>query len=158
MLVLGARTRKKENATGILLLNTDDGDSVAADFSIPATVNAAANLSEQVIQFCRSNGTDESSAMRIGIAVEEMAVNIARYGHKKIAGVIDIMVRITKDELLLRIRDDGVYFDPTEYHDSEEEFAVGGIEVVRRLAKDIKYTPQLGFNVTIISVPRIDLS
>jgi len=67
--------------------------------------------------------------------------------------MIDVLVRITEQELILRLRDDGIPFNPTEYH-GQEGFAVGGIEVVRRLAKEIAYSRQLGFNVTIITVLR----
>ena len=155
VLGVGLRIRKKEGVTGILLLPKNDGNGISADFSIPATVDAATGLSEQVMRFARENGTDESSAMRISIAVEEMAVNTARYGHKDIKGVMDVLLRITEQELILRLRDDGVPFDPTEYQPSEKEtFAVGGIETVRRLAKEINYSRQLGFNVTIITIPR----
>jgi anti-sigma regulatory factor (Ser/Thr protein kinase) len=96
--------------------------------------------------------------IRLGIAIEEMAVNIARYGHKKAKGVIDVLVRLTEEEIILRIRDDGIYFDPTEYSPEEKrDFAVGGIEVVRRLAKDVSYTRQLGFNVSTITILRANM-
>ncbi|MDR0443180.1 MAG: ATP-binding protein [Treponema sp.] len=164
----GIHIRRKENVAGILLLHKDL-QSISLDLSIPAAVEAATGLSEQVIQFCRKQGmrtfgslpmerirsTDDSGAMRMGIAVEEMAVNTALYGHKKNKGVIDVLVRVTDDELILRLRDDGAPFDPVKYQPEEEsEFAMGGIEMVRRLADDISYTRQLGFNVTIITIKR----
>lgn len=66
-----------------------------------------------------------------------------------------MLVRCTHDELILRLRDDGLPFDPANVPLQEEaDFAVGGIEMVRRLAKSITYTRQLGFNTTIITVPR----
>ncbi len=154
---VGVRIRKREGAHGILLLRKEAQD-VRLDLSIPATVEAASGLSEQVIAFCRENGVDEFGAMRVGIAVEEMAANTARYGHKSAKGMIDALVRIAQQEIILRLRDDGTPFDPTKYKSGEEEdFAVGGIEVVRRLAKDISYMRQVGFNVTIITVPRVML-
>jgi anti-sigma regulatory factor (Ser/Thr protein kinase) len=154
---VGARIRTKEGAHGMLLLRKEAQD-VRLDLSIPATVEAASGLSEQVIAFCRENGVDELGAMRVGIAVEEMAANTARYGHKRAKGMIDALVRVARQEIILRLRDDGTPFDPTKYKPEEEEdFAVGGIEVVRRLAKDISYTRQVGFNVTIITVPRVVL-
>jgi Na+-driven multidrug efflux pump/anti-sigma regulatory factor (Ser/Thr protein kinase) len=157
VLGIGVRIRKKEKTSGILLLRGNEGDGLFADLSIPATVEAGTGLSEQAIRFCRENGVDESASVRIGIAVEEMAVNTANYGHKNDKGVIDVLVRITDEELILRLRDDGVPFNPSEHHEAEEKFAVGGIEVVRRLAKDIRYAWQLGFNVTIITIARKEL-
>ena len=153
VLGIGVHIRKKEDASGILLLRKNEGSGIFADFSIPATVEAGTGLSAQVMRFCHENGVEESSALRLGIAVEEMAINTARYGHKNANGMIDVLVRILEHELILRLRDDGISFNPAEHH-GQEGFAVGGIEVVRRLAKEIAYSRQLGFNVTIITVLR----
>jgi Na+-driven multidrug efflux pump/anti-sigma regulatory factor (Ser/Thr protein kinase) len=153
-----ARIRKKENTRGILLLRREETKSKALDLSIPATIEAATGLSKQIMQFCRDNGTDESSALRLGIAVEEMAANTALYGHKKGNGMIDVLVRVTHEELILRLRDNGTPFDPTKYRSDEKiEFATNGIEVVRRLAQNISYSRQLGFNVCIITIPQTAL-
>ena len=159
LVVLGVSVRlhKKEGASGLLLLRKEDSNGTWADFSIAATVEAGTGLSEQVMRFCSEHGVEPSSAIRLGIAVEEMAVNTARYGHQHAGGMIDVLVRITEQELILRLRDDGVPFNPTEYH-GWEEYAVGGIEVVRRLAKEINYTRQLGFNVTIVTILRSTLA
>ena len=158
ILGMGSNIRKKEGLRGILLLRKEVKDEVSLDLSIPATVPAATGLSAQVIAFCREHGADAAGAMRMGIAVEEMVVNTALYGHKKKQGVIDILVRITEEELILRLRDDGVPFDPVQYKPEEKhEFVTGGIEMVRCLSKDVKYTRQLGFNVSIITVPRTAL-
>ncbi|MDR2578931.1 MAG: ATP-binding protein [Chitinispirillales bacterium] len=156
ILSIGARIRKKESVDGVLLLHKEHGDEKLLDLSIPATVEAAAGLSEQVINFCKKNGADGFGAARIGIAAEEMAVNIANYGRRKnTAAVIDVLIRVTEQELILRLRDSGVPFNPTEYREEEKkEFAVGGIEVVRRLTKDISYAWQLGFNVSVITISR----
>ena len=154
VLFIGAKTRKKENVAGILLLQQET-EGIVYDISIPATIEASVDISNQIIDFCTLNGVNKSGAMKIGIAVEEMSVNISSYGHKTHTGSIDILVRIRKDELILRLRDDGIPFDPTLYQPEEKNtFAVGGIEVVRRLAKEINYSRPLGFNVNIITIPR----
>ena len=153
VLAVGKNIRKKEDSSSILLLPKKMQDGAVLDLSIPATMKAATGISEQIIRFCRENGTNEAKAMHMGIAVEEMAANTALYGHKNKKGVIDVLVRITEQELILRLRDDGIPFDPTKYQPEEKHtFATGGIEVVRRLSKEIKYTRQLGFNVSIITI------
>ena len=155
--ILGIETgiRRKESVKGILLLQKEEENSPFLDLSIPATVEAAVALSEKVTAFCRESGAGGAGSTRMGIAVEEMAVNTARYGHKKKKGMIDVLLRVMEKELVLRIRDDGLPFNPVEYRaDEKEDFAIGGIEVVRRLAKDIGYARQLGFNVSLITVPR----
>ena len=155
ILGMEAVIRKKETVTGLLLLQRKEKAAPLLDLSIPATVEAAVELSEKLTAFCREHGAGGTGSTCMGVAVEEMAVNTARYGHKKKRGFIDVLLRITEKELVLRLRDDGILFNPVEYRTEEkEEFAVGGIEVVRRLAKDISYTRQLGFNVSLIKIPR----
>jgi anti-sigma regulatory factor (Ser/Thr protein kinase) len=158
VLGIGVYMRQKKGVAGLLLLPREDKSGVFIDLSISASTEAAAGLSEYVICFCREKNVDESSAMRMGIAVEEMAVNIARYGHINANGVIDVLVRITEQDLILRLRDNGMPFNPAEYKaDEKEKFAVGGIEVVRRLAKNVSYARTLGFNITIITILRTAL-
>ena len=154
VLLVGKFIRKKEAVTGVLLLNQKT-DSKSLDLTIPATIESAVGLSDFVVAELASVLSDKSSLLKIGIAIEEMAVNIAKYGHKKKQGFIDLLVRITDEETILRIRDDGIPFDPTLYTTNEiNDFAIGGIEVVRRLAKNIVYSRQLGFNISIITLSK----
>jgi Na+-driven multidrug efflux pump/anti-sigma regulatory factor (Ser/Thr protein kinase) len=155
ILIYGMMIRKKEGTAGFLLL--ENKTEAQLDISIPAAIQDAAKVSEQIIQFCRTDGVDGSGAMRMGVAAEEMAANIARYGHTRRRGVIDVLIRLWEGEVILRLRDDGAFFDPTQYTPEEEaggNLAVGGIEVVRRLADKVEYSRQLGFNVTVITISR----
>ena len=100
-----------------------------------------------------------AAANKLALAAEEMAVNTARFGHPGKQGAIDVLVRCGEADMLLRLRDDGTPFDPTVYTPEERQtIAVGGIEVVRRVASDISYARQLGFNVTIVTVPAARLA
>ncbi len=139
------------NVTGLLLLpNTTQGPEL--DVTIPAAVEHAVRLSENVITFCREHGMDSSGANRIGLAIEEMAVNTARFGHRgNKVGRIDVLVRFTDDDVIVRMRDDGVPFDPASYVPASPE---GGLDLLRKLAVSIAYSRQLGFNATIVTVSR----
>ena len=181
--LVSAVIKKRENAEWITLLKRADDESTSWDITIPATEAAAVGLSEQVIDFCISKGSGEIEANRIGIAVEEMASNIAVHGYGRAEHSIDVLVRCIKDDIVVRIRDNGVPFDPTGYRaeghrDSaaaetackiesnpkdnspimggalKQKYDVGGIEVVRRIASEITYSHQLGFNSTVITVKR----
>ena len=57
------------------------------------------------------------------------------------------------DKLVLRFRDNGAIFNPTEYIDDSGR-EVTGLSVVRSLTPDISYNRVLGFNVTVVSVNR----
>ena len=63
---------------------------------------------------------------------------------------IDVNVRIAGDEVVLGVRDDGVFFNPTEYH--TEEMSFSGIETVKKIAKEVKYSRVLGFNTVTVKV------
>jgi anti-sigma regulatory factor (Ser/Thr protein kinase) len=153
---LGRRLKKREHAEGLLLLSPEEGEPGARrDITIPATQAHAVGLSEQIIRFCLDNGADRLEANRMGVAAEEMALNTAI--HSKGAAHLDVLIHAAPNRLLLRLRDDGPPFDPTTYAVGESErtgFITEGIELVKRLATDISYTRQLGFNTVIVSVER----
>lgn len=92
----------------------------------------------------------------MGLAVEEMAVNIIEHGYKKNKkSFIDIIIRIKEDEVIIGLRDNGIPFDPTLYKEEDEDtYSCGGIMLVKALAKRVNYTRLIGLNSTIISLSR----
>ncbi|MDY0266498.1 MAG: MATE family efflux transporter [Methanimicrococcus sp.] len=151
--VIGMRISRRENVSRLLLLKEEE-NGVYLDVTIPATIEDSVGLSKQIIDFCRENQIDEKAANRIGVAIEEMATNTAKFsraGNK--IGRIDILVHIKENELTVRFRDDGVAFDPTQFRPEDETsgFAVGGIQVVKKISKRIEYSRQIGFNTTVMT-------
>jgi Na+-driven multidrug efflux pump/anti-sigma regulatory factor (Ser/Thr protein kinase) len=164
--------RKKEQVRGFLLLKDDEPEppdnpesSAVWDTTIPAKVKAATDLSAKVMDFCAQNGLDAVIAQHAGIAVEEMAVNIALHGAKKKSAsdeaaenksVIDILIKIVADKLIIRIRDDGVIFDPLSDAPQQGEEApqliCHGIDMVKKLASGLEYNRALGLNNTLITI------
>jgi Na+-driven multidrug efflux pump/anti-sigma regulatory factor (Ser/Thr protein kinase) len=185
---------KKEKVKGFLLLSEDEqtesdetadvadttgnngGSEIAFwDTTIPANIESATDLSAKVINFCNENGIDSKTANSAGIAVEEMAVNIARYGSKKKLyfgknaqnkSVIDILIKKYRGKLIIRIRDDGMIFDPLTFEPNDTESEVTaekeedkksqpiyhGLEVVKKIASTIDYNRALGLNNTVITL------
>ena len=90
----------------------------------------------------------------MGLSAEEIAVNISRYGYENATKpYVDINLSRDGGNWLLRIRDDGIPFDPTKYKPDEEgKFLLGGINLIRKLAKNFTYTRVLNMNNTIIEV------
>lgn len=156
VLIIGAYIRRRENVRSLLLLREENESRAVWDITIHATAEEATGLSEQVIGFCLQNGVDPLTSNRMGVAVEEMAVNTASIAHKnRKPGVIDILLHITEDKLIIRFRDDGAIFDPVAYcPQKDEECVTDGIEVVKRMAADIDYARQLGFNTTLLTFDR----
>ena len=66
---------------------------------------------------------------------------------------MDISFTIQDDKYMLRIRDDGVPFNPLEYRQQEEEaVTVGGIALIRKMASDFQYMRVLNMNNTVIEL------
>ena len=145
--------RGKLPQKGFLMIPDADSDSLF-DITIKSTEQEAVEVSRQLIKCCGENGVSGETAGIIGVAAEELAVNIARYGYKKSApSYIDSNLSRAEGKLLLRVRDDGVPFNPTEYAPSDgDEFLITGIEMIRRITSKLSYTRVLNMNNTVIEV------
>lgn len=159
-LLLGKKIREREHVQGMLLLREQNEPGETMDVTIRANADQATGLSKQVLALCEKSGVDNITANRLAVAVEEMAVNTADLAHGKSGakeGTIDVFLRVTADKLIIRFRDDGTPFDPVGAVLSEEEtgLVTQGIQVVRKLAQNVDYARQLGFNTTILTFDRV---
>ncbi len=147
--------RNKLPQKGFLMIPDIDSESYC-DITIRGSEKEAVEASEKLIQCCLEHGMDKTKSEMIGIAVEEIAVNIARYGNLKYeCNYIDINLSETENKLILRIRDDGVPFNPTEYQSQEEEgFLVGGIATIKKIADKLNYIRVLDLNNTVIELKK----
>lgn len=110
---------------------------------------------EKLFVFCTENQIDERDANILGLAVEELAANIVQYGYrggKK--NYMDIGFTIQDDKYMLRIRDDGIPFNPMEDEQEEKEVIVGGISLLKKIMSDFQYMRVLNMNNTIVELDR----
>ena len=114
-------------------------------------------ISRQVQEFCLGRGIDERRAYMAGLSMEEMAGNIVDHGYTKDTKRHSIDVRVVHkdDDVILRIKDDCVPFDPEE----RQKMTVGedvmknvGIRMIYKMARDIQYQNILGLNVLTIRI------
>lgn len=152
-----ASKRSGGKINGIFMFEAQKDKPSVLDVTIANLKKDATGLSEGVIEFCKQNMVDERVAMHVGLAVEEMAVNTIEYGYKRnTKNFIDINIRITKEEIIIGFKDDGIPFDPTEFREDEKEsYYCSGIMLVKSLAKSISYSRLLGLNSTIIQIARL---
>ena len=144
--------RGKLPQEGLLMIPKPEHDD-SLDVTIEADEKNAVGISKKIIDYCRERNVDEKTAYVLGLAAEEIAVNISRYGYEKNKKpYIDINLSRDGELWLLRIRDDGKPFDPTTYQPDEKNFLRGGIDLIRKLAKNFTYTRVLNMNNTIIEV------
>lgn len=82
-----------------------------------------------------------------------MTVNCIKYGGKS-SQWIDVSLLIEDDKLQLRIRDNGVPFNPAEYDSDSDGFDIHGIEVVKKISSKVNYIRAIDLNNTIIEFDR----
>ncbi len=123
------------------------------DISIQTELQETPEISKLLITACERNHINTTHAMEIAIAAEEMVVNCIRYGGKK-SHWIDLSLVHEEDNLLLRIRDNGIPFDPTEYsHEESQDILENchGIDIVKKLATELSYVRSMDLNHTVLT-------
>lgn len=115
------------------------------------------SISRTVQSFCLEKGIDERRAYLAGLAVEEMAGNIVDHGFTKDKKRHSIDVRVVRknDDVILRLRDDCVPFDPGERQsiaESEDPAKNIGIRMIFKIARDVEYQNILGLNVLTVRI------
>ena len=89
-----------------------------------------------------------------GISVQidrELHAEITAYLQEHNMKMADF-ITIQDGNYILRIRDDGVPFNPLEQKVSAEGPVVGGIALIRKLMSDFQYTRVLNMNNTVIGL------
>ena len=125
------------------------------EFSFPPVEKEIGNFSEELQRYASSMGLDDVAAAKVGLAGEEIIDNVIKYGSKngwKKDASIDVSLSKVEDTLILRVRDDGIAFDPTSSEVSSDELEFTGIEVLRKIAKAINYVRVLNTNNTFIEL------
>ena len=112
-------------------------------------------VSRQVQNFCKEKGVDPRRSYLAALMVEEMAGNIVSHGFRKDqkSHSVDLRVAYKGEDLILRIKDDCIPFDPSERRkilDPEDVTKNIGIRMVFSLARDIRYQNILGMNALTI--------
>lgn len=126
------------------------------DISIE-NMDEVVSISQRVQHFCLDKGIDGKRAYLSALALEEMAGNIVEHGFTKDrrSHSIDIRVVHKDDNVILRIRDDCIPFDPISRHKlvtNEDKTRNIGLRVVFRISKDIQYQNILGMNVLTMRI------
>ena len=128
-------------------------NEVSLDFSVRNQIEDVVTLRDQLLEFCAHNGIGGKEANHLALALEEMTANIVQYGYRSgQKNYIDISFTIQDGSYILRIRDDGVPFNPLEQKVSREGPVVGGIALIRRIMSDFQYTRVLNMNNTVITL------
>jgi Na+-driven multidrug efflux pump/anti-sigma regulatory factor (Ser/Thr protein kinase) len=126
------------------------------DFSV-RSMEDVVTVAERIQRFCLAAGVNRSRAMLAALCMEEMAANVVSHGFSKDrrSHSVDIRVLRKEGDLILRIKDDCVPFDPGERRamaDPRDPLKNVGIRTVFRAASDVQYQNILGLNVLTIRI------
>ena len=142
------RKIKYKNSTFYIVPDKNPG--INLDFSIKSTMEEAGTVNRKIMDFCKKNNVSGNKANLAAVCAEEMTVNIIKFGGKT-SNWIDINLCLEEDICRLRIRDNGINFNPLEYTYDHEEFDIHGIELVKKISKSMDYIRAIDMNNTIIS-------
>ncbi len=144
--------RKNKQYKGLFMIENTDLNTF--DVSVENKLENAVIVSKEIASFAEEHNVNNRNAQVLGLACEEMISNIVHYGYKlSSANYIDVNLKIGENELVLRIRDDGMPFDPTKYEwDKDGEYMTGGIALISGLADELTYMRVLNLNNTIFKI------
>ncbi len=151
LLVMGIIAKRKGRSAFLLLPKQEDGDII--DFSIENNVDSAVEASHKVVDYCKERGVEADVANKIGVSVEELCVNTAQYAASSKSDMVDIFVNITPEAVILKVRDNGKIFNPTEYINNSGEM-ITGLKLIRSISSKVEYNRVIGFNTTIVTINR----
>jgi len=152
LLVLAGRIRKKEKVQGLLMIREQNDYICRFDFSVAATREEAARLSERIMALKEKGFSNTRLLGRIALALEEMTLASVHYAHADSAGLIDILVYVTDAQVTIQMRDNGRPFNPLEYIPEENDGCItDSIQLAKKLASRLEYSRQLGFNTSVLT-------
>lgn len=143
---------KRKKTYGIFMF--EKGDVESFDASLDNDIDNASKISQELTDFARNHGVEERESQIVGLAAEEIVGNIITYGYKhNHKNYIDVSLKKVNDVLVLRIRDDGMPFDPTKYeYDNDENYSTSGIQLISSLTDKMTYMRVLSLNNTIFEI------
>ena len=152
------KKRRPRSMDELMVIPDDFGapESERMDMSV-RSIDGVVSVAEQVQKFCLARGVDRRRAYLAGLSMEEMAGNIVEHGFGKDGKSHSVDVRVVHkdDDVILRIKDDCLPFDPSERQklaEGEDVTKNIGIRMVFKIARDVQYQYILGLNVLTIRI------
>ena len=141
------------------MLHLEKGFEAEAKYSMEINdIQEVVSVSRGIEALCKNNDIDNRRSMLAGLCMEEMAANIVEHGFKKDKRKdhsINIFACVENDEVLLRLRDNCVKFDPRsklQMYENDDPTKNVGIKMVSKIAKEMNYQTTFGMNVLTIKL------
>jgi Na+-driven multidrug efflux pump/anti-sigma regulatory factor (Ser/Thr protein kinase) len=133
-------------------------NSTLIDFSVKNTVGDLDAAITRLTDFCEEHEVQTKKAMYISLAVEEMLIMINEHSLiKDKTEYTDVRIMITRDDIVLRIRNIGKYFNPVEYFYENRNTEDGasqtmGIAMILKMARHVEYRETFGVNNLVVTI------
>ncbi len=142
--VVFLRIRKESRSLWMLPKETSN----VLDITVSDIMSELDSLIDTILDFCATQSIDKNIATLIAVAAEEACISIkdANNGNH---GYIDVLLRTTPTHIVMKLRSDGIPFDPTSYIPKEKE--ASSLFMLQKLASNIQYMRIMGLNSTILT-------
>ena len=111
---------------------------------------------ESAAEFVKAHGGNDRQAFHISLFMEELGKNVLSWSFQdKKKHRLTIKIMCNSGEFILRFRDDGVQFDPTEYykiHKGENPAENFGIRMVFSMNPEVTYLNTMNLNNLIVKL------
>ena len=114
-------------------------------------IKEAVKLSAEAENWMRER-IEPKTAVKTCLALEEMLTGIVM-ANPDSRGTIDIVLRVENEDVIISMRDMGVGFNPVK-EDRELGIEFDNVEVLNKIASEIKFDRSLGMNATMIRLSR----
>ena len=124
------------------------------ELSIGNSMDEVMTIAHGIHKFGEGRQIPEKTLDLLSLCIEEMAGNVVQHafksGEKK---WFDLMILDKEDSLIVRIRDNGMAFDPTKYLcDDKRKEQQYGIRMIAGLANSMEYRRTIGLNNVLIKI------
>lgn len=139
---------KRQNLTPITLQKTVTDNAAVLDVSMNGSGNEMGTMMAELHAFLVANKLAPRTISRIELCSEELILNVLEHGLQSSADhYLDVNVKLSPEEVILTIKDDGPIFDPLEY-DGEGK----GLLLVKGLCSSVSYSRTMNQNVVTIKI------
>ncbi len=138
--------------------------NIQRKWTLPNRLEAVAQAGREVFDWLADLPLSSRAKYAAGLAVEEMATNIVKYGYDDDnEHLIHVTIDITRDHIIIEFVDDGHAFDPTKQPAPDIEKLVHsqkagglGIELVRRISEKMMYQRDDNLNRLTLHIRRLE--
>ena len=131
---------------------------------IPNRMGPATALAREAMEWLDPAPVSEQAKYFIRLTLEELLSNTIKYGYDDSAEhFITVRILLDPDFIRLELTDDGHVFNPTlqpspdvEQNLNSDKEGGFGIELVRRLCRDMNYRRQADHNLTTVHIGTLD--